>query len=230
MVVPQVVDDGGLAVMDQEVDRLVATDPPPAAHVGHHFYWRDPAGSPGLFEVLDGDAGVLAVAGQLARGGRLEVAFDQAQVALNIPTFSHRPGRPHLDGYADGRAIPGTFTMLAAVLLTDELDDDSGNLWAWPGTHLVHARYFADRGPGAFNDDGGYPEVELPEPAQVHGRRGDLLLAHYLLGHNIGGNVADRTRRVVYWRLRAPGGSAGDAGGTASWEDRLTDPWCELRG
>jgi hypothetical protein len=31
-------------------------------------------------------------------------------------------------------------------------------------------------------------------------RRGDLLLAHYLLGHNIGGNTSSATRRILYYR------------------------------
>lgn len=43
----------------------------------------------------------------------------------------------------------------------------------------------------------------------MRGRRGDVLLAHYLLGHNIGGNdESDRTRRAIYWRLWAEGHEA----------------------
>ncbi len=52
-------------------------------------------------------------------------------------------------------------------------------------------------------------------------RRGDVLLAHYLLGHNIGGNYeSERTRRALYWRLRVPGHAD-------HWADCLTDPWHE---
>ena len=36
-------------------------------------------------------------------------------------------------------------------------------------------------------------------------RRGDLLLAHYLLGHNTGGNTGPETRRILYYRLAADG-------------------------
>lgn len=35
--------------------------------------------------------------------------------------------------------------------------------------------------------------------------RGDLLLAHFLLGHNIGGNTTTATRRILYHRLAAEG-------------------------
>jgi hypothetical protein len=39
----------------------------------------------------------------------------------------------------------------------------------------------------------------------VLANRGDLLLAHFLLGHNIGGNTSNRIRRIVYYRLGCPG-------------------------
>jgi hypothetical protein len=149
------------------------------------------------------------------------VAFEQAQVALNIPPFDHWPGRPHIDGYQPGQSVPGTFTLLASLLLNDQLSDNGGNLWVWPGTHQTHAAFFAGRGPQGFAEAAGYPDVELPEPTQIRGHAGDLLLAHYLLGHNIGGNYeSNRTRRALYWRLRAPGH-------VDRWAQCLVDPWAE---
>lgn len=222
-VVPGLVAPDVLDAIDGEVDRLMIDAPPPVGHRGQHFYWRSPDESPSLFLPLGGAGGVLAAGDELVGGG-VEVAFDQAQVALNIPPFDHRPGRPHLDGYAPGQRTPGTFTLLAGLLLTDQLADNEGNLWVWPGTHLSHADYFAAHGPEAFAEAGGYPDIELPEPVQVHGRRGDVLLAHYLLGHNIGGNYeSELVRRAVYWRLRAPGHAA-------RWPDCLVDPWRDYPG
>ncbi len=152
------------------------------------------------------------------------MAFEQAQVALNIPPYSHRPGRPHIDGYVPGQQTPGTFTLLAGLLLNDQLADNAGNLWVWPGTHVSHAAFFAASGPKAFADARGYPDIELPEPTQVRGRRGDVLFAHYLLGHNIGGNYGtDLTRRAIYWRRRAPGHGT-------RWGDCLADPWLKYQG
>ena len=133
----------------------------------------------------------------------------QVQVALNIPPNPHRPGMHHLDGFPpepDGR--PGTFTMLAGVLMSDQRDPDAGNLWVWPGTHLTHAAYFREHGPDAFFAAGGYPPIPLPEPEQVTGEPGDLLLAHYLLGHNIGGNKP-AVRRAVYYRIKRPATTPG---------------------
>ena len=63
--------------------------------------------------------------------------------------------------------------------MSDQRGQDAGNLWVWPGTHLAHAEYFRENGPEAFFAAGGYPPIRLPEPEQVTGGAGDLLLAHY---------------------------------------------------
>jgi hypothetical protein len=48
-------------------------------------------------------------------------------------------------------------------------------------------------------------------------QRGDLLLAHYLLGHNVGGNTTTATRRMPYYRLAAEGNAD-------RWADTFLDP------
>ena len=155
-------------------------------------------------------SGALDLAEELVEPLGLEHAFDHIQIALNIPRFAHRPGGPHLDGHRPELASPGSFTMLAAIYLGDESEPDSGNLWVWPGSHLVHESLFATRGPRALLGTSGHtglledpPGSGLPQP--VLARRGDLLLAHFLLGHNTGGNTSTRTRRVLYYRLQCPG-------------------------
>jgi hypothetical protein len=132
---------------------------------------------------------------------------DHAQISLNIPPFVHRPGGPHIDGITppDPSGVPGTFTMLAGILLTDQPGEDMGNLWVWPGSHLSTAAYLREHGPEALISSAPYPPVDLAEPRQVVGWAGDLLLAHYLLGHNIGGNLSGVTRETIYFRLRREG-------------------------
>jgi ectoine hydroxylase-related dioxygenase (phytanoyl-CoA dioxygenase family) len=78
----------------------------------------------------------------------------------------------------------------------------------------------AAHGPDAFFAAGGYPPIRLPEPEQVTGEAGDLLLAHYLLGHNIGGNTSPTVRRAVYFRVKR-------AGHDPRWREFLTDPWLD---
>ena len=203
------------------VDDLIAETPPPDGHRGHHFYW--PALEPGhplLGLLCDGAA--FDTAEQLIRPGRLEVPR-QAQVALNVPPHPHRPGRGHLDGVtppeSDGR--PGTFTMLAGIMLTDQMIENAGNLWVWPGTHRAHEAYFRERGPDALLSSRGLPDITHPAPEQVLGHAGDLLLAHYMLSHNIGGNTSPNVRRVVYYRLQREGHRA-------RWRECLQDVWLEF--
>jgi hypothetical protein len=45
--------------------------------------------------------------------------------------------------------------------------------------------------------------LALAQPEQIVGAAGDVLLAHYLLGHNMGGNLSSSVRRVVYFRLQS---------------------------
>jgi hypothetical protein len=90
--------------------------------------------------------------------------------------------------------------------MTEQRIENAGNLWVWPGTHQTHAAFFQERGPEVLVEYKGYTKITLPEPTQVLGGPGDVILAHYMLGHNIGGNYASETvRRAVYFRLRRVG-------------------------
>ncbi len=228
LVVPGVVAAEFVAGAHRRIDELIAAEPPSEGHVGHHFYFPQAAGEPALTAPLtaagpDGVSGgvsAFAYAEALADPGLLE-APEQVQVALNIPPFAHQPGRPHIDA-AISEPTPGfqpnSFTLLAGVFVTDQLTENSGNLWVWPGTHRTHAEYFRERGVEMYC---AYPDIELPEPEQVTARAGDLLLAHYLLGHNIGGNYAsETTRRMLYYRISGRGHGKEPA-------RILTEPWYE---
>ena len=143
LVLPGLVTPPDLELAEAEAGRLIAAAPPLAGQVGPHFYWPSLAGSPALSGLLARPGGILAAAAELTGPPGVEVAFGQAQVALNIPPYPHRPGRPHIDGYRDGQP-PGTFTLLAGLLLTDQRTENGGNLWVWPGTHLRHAAHWAE--------------------------------------------------------------------------------------
>jgi hypothetical protein len=221
LVVPGAVPPDVVAGANAAVDRLLAEQPPPAGHVGPYSPVPGAAATAELTGVLSSTA-AWDCAQALVGSGQLEVPT-QVQVALNIPPFPHRPARHHLDGLnpldPDGR--PWTFTLLAGVLLTDQTAPDCGNLWVWPGTHLRHAAYFRAKGPDALlasAADESSPPIGLPEPAQVRGRAGDLLLAHYLLAHNIGGNVCGAVRRALYYRIHRHGHRA-------RWREFVTDAW-----
>lgn len=46
------------------------------------------------------------------------------------------------------------------------------------------------------------------------------MVAHFLLGHNKGGNTAAHERRAIYCRLAAPGHQE-------QWEQTFLDAWTE---
>ncbi len=205
IVLSGVVPSDALEMARAEIARTVSADPPSSDHVGPCSYWPAIDDVHPFTGLLASDR-ALTAAEALVRPHRIDRP-DMAQIALNIPPFPHRPGGPHIDGLTppepDGR--PGTFTMLAGIMLTDQPGDDLGNLWVWPGTHLTAAAYFRTHGADALLTAIPYPPVDLPEPQQVHAQAGDLLLAHYLLAHNIGGNTGPQTRECIYYRLRAHG-------------------------
>lgn len=219
LVLPQVVGPDLVAEASRVIDELIDRKPPGPEVRGPHNYFPTAERAPALGALLTGSS-AFALAESLTGPGTLEAPW-QVQVALNIPPFSHRPGMHHIDGARaepDGR--PGTFTLLAAVLMSDQLGEDAGNLWVWPGTHLTHAEYFRTHGPDVFLDAGGSPPIRLPEPEQVRGRAGDLVLAHYLLGHNIGGNTSEAVRRAAYFRVKRTGHDP-------RWRAFLQDPWLD---
>lgn len=201
IVLPQVLPPPMIEFATRAIEDLKQREPPPPQ--GHHAYWLTP---PDPFLSLLFDTPALPLIESLIRPSKLIVPIT-AQVALNIPPHDHRPGAPHIDGITppedDGR--PGTFTMLAGFFLTDQHVENMGNIWVWPGTHRACADYFREHGPEALVQTTLYPPVTLPPPRQVLGRAGDLLLAHYMLGHNIGGNTSTTTRQVVYFRLHRVG-------------------------
>ena len=205
VVVPQAASRPLIDAARREVESLVAREPPPADHSGPYFYFLDGTPHDSLSALFFGGPAQRA-AESLIAPGKFE-APGQVQLALNIPPFNHRPGGPHVDGLAppEPGGRPGTFTLLAGIFLTDQTAEWTGNLWVWPGSHHSAAAYLREHGPDALPSSAPYPPVELHEPRQVTGRAGDVLLAHYLLGHNIGGNTSAVTREVVYFRLRREG-------------------------
>lgn len=224
LVVPGVVPEHLLAAVDREIDALMAIDAPPPGTVGKHFWFLPPSRLAAADDALR-RPGALAIAAELVAPHALDHAFDHIQVALNIPPKAHRPGGPHIDGHGPGQDPPHSFTMLAGIYLVNELERQAGNLWVWPGSHLAHERLFRERGTRALLDVHGHstmldPPLTLREQVPVMARRGDLLLAHFLLGHNTGGNTTDRVRRIAYYRLSCPGHRE-------RWEDTFLDAFAE---
>ncbi|WP_410577146.1 phytanoyl-CoA dioxygenase family protein [Amycolatopsis sp. lyj-108] len=218
LVIPDVVPPDLIAAANAVVDEQLRARPPAEGHVGVVYRFQELEDSPVLAALLR-DTAAFSLAENLTGEGELEVP-ESVQIALTYPPFKDAREKPHIDG-GKGRKPddpPWTFTMLAGFFLTDQSSDDTGNLFVWPGTHRAHAQLFRERGPEAFTT---YPNVKLPEREMVRGRPGDLLLKHYLLGHNGGNNTGDSIRRTVYFRLR-------HREHEAKWREALQDPWHDL--
>jgi hypothetical protein len=231
VVIPAVLDAAQLAVGREVVAAMLAAEPPAPDQVGPYFLWPQ-FGSDG-HPLLDfyADAGIGALAAGLLKPDLDVQEPRNAQVATTIPPWPNRPGSPHVDGLtpmeSDGR--PGTFSMLAGVWLTDQSEQDRGNLYIWPGTHLRFGAYLAARGADALMEVATmkptpYPQIELGEPLQATGPVGSVLFAHYLLAHNIGphaGPASSGSRQTVYYRLHATGHSQ-------RWREVVTSPLIEF--
>ena len=232
LVVPGVVDEALLAAADEEIDELVATRPPnmDAGEVrdghapGRHGFSYDADSLPRCEDALR-RSGALAIAEELVAPHTLDHRFGHTQIATTVPPYSHIPGGPHIDNHAPGDHVQESFTLLAGILLTDQTASQSGNLWVWPGSHLDHSRLFHERGTDALRSTWGHvtmldPLFPIGPAREVFGSRGDLVLAHFLLGHNGGGNMQSWTRRTIYYRLAVPGHAD-------RWEQTFLDPWTE---
>jgi Phytanoyl-CoA dioxygenase (PhyH) len=226
LVVPEVVPEPLLQAADVEIDRLLDEVAPNegTGGPGPNLWFPPRARLPRCDDVLRRSP-ALAIAEELVAPRPLDHAFDHIQVATTVPPYSHVPGGPHIDGHGPAQDPPASFTMLAGVLLTDQRRSRSGNLWVWPGSHLDHQRLFHERGTRVLQQNGGHctllhPPVALGPPVEVTGGRGDLLLAHFLLGHNKGGNAGPGERRTIYYRLAVPGHAE-------RWESTFLDPWTE---
>lgn len=229
VVVPGVVSEALLAELEAEVDALVAGKPAPAGKVGFHHYFEPPASLPIADRVLR-ESGALSLAAQLVAPLTVDLAFDHIQVATSIYGWEHEPGGGHIDGYGHvGQTEPYSFTLLAGIYLGDESASGRGNLWVWPGSHLGHEQLFRERGVDVLSDpesQGGHaclltPAPDLGRGEPVLAKRGDFLLAHYLLAHNQSGNMWNPLRRIVYYRLAA-------AGHRQRWSQTQTDALLEF--
>lgn len=226
VVVPGLVPEDLLVDADREIDELAAGPTPPGegdGGPGVNTWFLPPATLPAADAALR-DSPALQAARDLVAPNTVDLAFDHIQISTTKSPWRHIPGGPHIDGHATGEPT-GSFTLLAGILLTDQTRTQSGNLWVWPGSHLDHSRLFGERGVDALGASFGHstwpePLVDLVPPNPILGRRGDVVLAHYLLGHNKGGNVRPFDRRTLYYRLATPQHRR-------HWQETFLDPWTE---
>lgn len=150
-----------------------------------------------------------------------------AQIALRFPRFDDPAPRahPHIDGmYSPNNGVPeGTiqnFTALVGVLLSDLPNENAGNFTVWPGTHRQYEAYFKEHGAESLLD--GMPPIKMPEPIQITGKAGDVIICHYQLAHGIGPNISPHIRYALFFRIN-------HVDVKKDWKAPMEDIWMHYR-
>ena len=135
-----------------------------------------------------------------------KIDCDSGQIAIrrahNVPKPT--PPTPHIDGFSSG--LNGleegkiyNHTVTVGVFLTPTTNEFAGNFTVWPGSHYIYERYFRERGPRAMSEPP--PNPEIGQPVQLMCGVGDVVLAHYQLGHTAAVNTSDFDRIAVFFRI-----------------------------
>lgn len=150
------------------------------------------------------------------------------QIALRFPSLMDppKPAGHHLDGLpSEHNGVPkntyGNFTMLLGVILSDVPQPNSGNFTVWPGSHLIYEKHFKEYGPDVLL--GGMPKVDLPEPVQITGKAGDIVLCHYQVAHASNVNISPNVRYACYYRLN-------HLDHKSHWKETYSNIWMEWPG
>jgi hypothetical protein len=135
-----------------------------------------------------------------------EIDWDKGQIAIrrahNVPAPT--PPVPHIDGFASGangldEGKIYNHTVTVGVFLTPTTHEFAGNFTVWPGSHYVYERYFQERGTRAMSEP--MPMPAIGQPVQLMCGVGDVVLAHYQLGHSAAVNTSDFDRIAIFFRV-----------------------------
>ena len=188
-----------LAAFDEVMGATPRIDQP-----GMHSVEASDAAAPAIFAALY-ESDLWKTLAALVEPAGLVSAAETAQLVLNRPPADLELAGPHIDFHQPTAERPRSFTFLVGILLSDQTEPDTGNLWVWPGTHHLFAEYLTEYGPASLCPHGGSlpraaPGVRLPRPVAICGRAGDVVVAHPLLGHTTGPNT-QAERRAAYFLL-----------------------------
>ena len=135
-----------------------------------------------------------------------QLGWSNGQIAIRRARNYHTavPPTAHIDGFSSG--LNGVdegkiynHTVLLGIFLTPVSTEFGGNFTVWPGSHYIYESYFRERGRRAMSEPS--PSLAIGEPVQLMCEVGDVVLAHYQLGHSAAVNVTDSDRIAVYFRI-----------------------------
>jgi hypothetical protein len=186
-----------------EGDLLESYDPLRQLEYDNRSYCPGLLGTPPIMNLLEASP-ARGILDKVFGVGNVE--WDRGQIAIRrAHNHSEQVApQPHIDGFASGlNGIDGgkiySLTALVGVFLTPVAQPFAGNYTVWPGSHYVYERYFRERGERAMGEP--MPTPEIGQPMQLMCEVGDVVLAHYQLGHTAAVNTADSDRIAVYFRI-----------------------------
>lgn len=223
-VVPQIMVDAALRAINHSIGQGMPAD---QMHIiRQQSYAREVATQPVITDIF-ARTPAFQLAESLIGTGRFH-APGSGQIALRFPSMQDPPAppQPHLDGmYTPYNGVPeGTiqnFTMLVGVLLSRLTAPYQGNFTVWPGTHHLYEQHFREHTPQSLLN--GMPPLTLPEPVQLTGEPGDIILVHYETAHSAAMNVSPHVRYALFFRLTHVEHES------MKWE-AMTDIWREYEG
>jgi ectoine hydroxylase-related dioxygenase (phytanoyl-CoA dioxygenase family) len=186
-----------------EIDLSSNYDPDRQSEYDNQSYCPDLKGTPPIMNLLV-QSPVHNLLDEIFEIDNID--WDQGQIAIRR-AHNHPqpvPPTPHIDGFSSGlNAVPDgkiyNHTILVGVFLTPVQSEFAGNFTVWPGSHHVYEDYFRVRGPRAMSEPA--PALEIGPPVQLKCDVGDVVLAHYQLGHSAAVNTAAVDRIAVYFRV-----------------------------
>jgi hypothetical protein len=224
-VVPQVMVNEALKAINHSLgDKGI--DPEKLATFRAQSYAPEVQKSPAILDLINKTPALALAESAIGEGKTQPVSG--GQIALRFPQMTDPPPAPapHLDGmHTPTNGVPKgqilNFTMLLGVVLSDVSQPYAGNLTLWPGSHYLYERYFREHGWESLF--GGMPPVDLPEPEQMMGKAGDIVLCHYQVGHSVAINVSPHIRYAIYFRLN-------HVDHEQTKRDALTNIWLQWEG
>lgn len=186
-----------------ELDLSSNYEPERQVEYDNQSYCPDLRGTPPILNLLV-ESPIHNVLDELF--GLDQIDWDGGQIAIRRAHNVPEPIPPvhHLDGFSSGlngleEGMIYNHTITVGVFLTPTRNAFAGNFTVWPGSHYVYERYFRARGPRSMSEPP--PTPEIGEPVQLMCEVGDVVLAHYHLGHNAAVNTSDFDRIAVFFRI-----------------------------
>lgn len=220
-VVPQVMVNAALRAINNSVGQGMPQEE--MVKMRAQTYCRELTNQPVISDLVNGTP-AFALAESAIETGKVRPVTG-GQIALRFPSMADppKPPGPHVDGmYTPTNGVKegtiGNFTMLIGVLLSDLTAPFCGNFTVWPGTHHLFQDYWREKGPLSLLE--GMPKVEMPEPLQIEGKAGDIVLVHWATAHAAAMNVSPSVRYACFFRLKHESHDSHHV-------DTLTDIWMD---